>query len=70
MKEWMLDPDIQKRGRLFKNWVAHGSMLDIISSAFCPEHPEKSTWKDLKWSCGLSVEEAYEQLRKKLEKGR
>jgi ParB family chromosome partitioning protein len=70
MTEWMLDPEIQKRGKLFKNWVAHGAMLDVMGSAFCPEHSEESTWKDLKWSCGLSVEEAYEMLRKKLEKGR
>lgn len=69
MAEWMLDPEIQKRGKLFKNWVAHGAMLDVIGSVFCPDHPE-TTWKDLKWSCGLSVEEAYEKLRKKLEQGR
>jgi len=72
MAEWINDPEIQKRGALFKNWVAHGAMLDVISSAFCPnDGPQKSTWKDLKWSCcGLSVEEAYDMLLKKLEKGR
>jgi ParB family chromosome partitioning protein len=71
MAEWMNDPEIQKRGALFKNWVAHGAMLDVISSVFCPNDPEKSTWKDLRWSCcGLSVEEAYDMLLKKLEKGR
>ena len=72
MAEWMNDPEIQKRGGLFKNWVAHGAMLDVMSSVFCPKDgPEKSTWKDLRWSCcGLPVEEAYEMLRKKLEKGR
>lgn len=72
MAEWMKDPEIQKRGALFKNWVAHGAMLDVISSVFCPnDGPEKSSWKDLKWSCcGLSVEEAYDMLLKKLEKGR
>lgn len=66
MMEWMLDPDIQKRGKLFKNWVAHGAILDVIGSVFCPDHPEKSASEDLKWSCGLSVKEAYEILRKKL----
>ena len=70
MMEWVLDPEIERRGKLFKNWVAHGAMLDVIGSAFCPEHSEESTWKNLKWSCGLPVEEAYEMLRKKLEKGR
>lgn len=67
MMEWMLDPEIQKRGKLFKNWVAHGTMLEVMGSVFCPKDGEKSDWKNLKWSCcGLSVEEAYEMLRKKL----
>lgn len=67
MTEWMLDPEIQKRGKLFKNWVAHGAMLDVMGSVFCPKDGEKSDWKNLRWSCcGLSVEEAYEMLRKKI----
>ena len=71
MTEWMLDPDIQKRGKLFKNWVAHGAMLDVMGSVFCPKDGEESDWRNLRWSCcGLSVEETYEMLGKKLEMGR
>ena len=67
MTEWMLDPEIQKRGKLFKNWVAHGALLDVMGSVFCPKDGEKSDWRNLRWSCcGLSVEEGYEMLRKKI----
>jgi len=67
MREWMLDPVIHKRGKLFKNWVAHGTMLDVMGSVFCPKDGEESDWKNLRWSCcDLSVEEAYEMLMKKL----
>lgn len=71
MMEWMLDPEIQKRGKLFKNWVAHGAILDVMGSVFCPNDPDISTHENLRWSCcGSSVSEAYDTLREELSRTR
>lgn len=64
IKEKMKDPKIRERGRLFKDLMAHGIILQYTDVLFCPSHPEKTGV--LKWSCcDNSVEDAYKELSSK-----
>lgn len=57
-------PDVQKRGELFRNWLAHQALLEVIGSAHCPICGADG--RNLVWKChGLNVEEALELAHKK-----
>jgi len=60
-------PDVRRRGKLFRNWVAHYKIIQGISKAFCPRCDEKSG--KLVWSCcELPIEEAYKMAGDEYEK--
>jgi hypothetical protein len=61
-------PEVVQRNKLFKNWLAHGRIIDVLSLLHCPNHPEHD-WRHLKWDCcDMNLEEAIDILKQKLEK--
>lgn len=57
IKETLKDPDVQKRGKMFRNWLAHQAMLNVAGSAFCPVCGKG--WQNLEWTCDhLNIKEA------------
>jgi len=64
MKEILADPDVQRRGKLFRNWLAHQAILNVAGSAFCPVCG--ANWKNLGWKCHeLNVREAEKEAAEK-----
>ncbi len=52
------DPQTRKKGKLFRNWLAHQTMVSMLGSAFCPIGGEEGT---LVWKChDLPLEKAFE----------
>ena len=55
------------RAKLFKNWIAHGHIVSVGDSLFCPICGKPAD-KNLLWKChNLTIIEADEKLHKKLE---
>ena len=58
-------PEFQEQGRLFLNWVAHGSVLNVAGSLFDPM--SGADYKNLVWKdSGLNVLEATDLLAEKV----
>jgi len=63
----LMKPEVKKRGDLFMNWLAHGSIMKVLGSARCPICG--SDWRNLVWKChDLNVEEAYRKTTEKYQK--
>ena len=58
-------PEVKARGHLFRNWIAHRYFLGGAKTSFCPhcgrEHSGRVVWN----CCGMSVDEAYEESKRK-----
>lgn len=48
-KEIFERPETKRKGRLLKNWMAHGHVGDIAGSLFCPKCGKD--YHNLKWAC-------------------
>ena len=58
--EIIKQPEVRERGRLFRNWNAHYTIVQGIQNAFCPDHPEGTGI--LVWSCcSLPAKEALQK---------
>lgn len=63
----LMRPEVKKRGDLFMNWLAHGSILKVLGSAHCPIC--RSDWKNLEWKChSLNLEDAYRKATEEYQK--
>jgi len=58
-------PEFQEQAKLFRNWLAHGSIVNIVGSLFDPE--TGADYKKLVWkNSGLNIVESLELLAKKV----
>lgn len=58
------DEDVKERGELFRNWLAHQTLLEVVGSSRCPICGADG--KNLVWKChGLNVEDALNIVHKK-----
>lgn len=66
--EKLKDPDIQARGELFMDWIAHSVIIQYLDKTFCPHCGiEKSG--ELQWSCcERNVDDSYKELIRRLSK--
>ena len=63
----LMRPEVKKRGDLFMNWLAHGSIMKVLGSTRCPICG--SDWRNLVWKChDLNVEEAYRKTTEEYQK--
>lgn len=61
------DPEVKKRGRLFRNWHSHYILLQGLQNSFCPNCGEEKSGK-LIWSCcGSDVEKGLKMAGDKYE---
>ena len=66
IKERKKDPELIKRGKLVKNWMAHTRILGVMESLRCPICDSDAT--NLVWKChNLTVEAAHKKIKEKLE---
>lgn len=57
-------PIILKRGKLFRNWWNHASVLGIVSALTCPECGGLA--ENLVWKChGMTIQEAVDQAHQR-----
>lgn len=55
-------PEVIKRGKLFRNWLAHTTLHEAAHSASCPECG--ADWTKLRWEChNFDIEESFEKAR-------
>lgn len=58
--------EVKRRGKLFRNWLCHGAVIDVAGSLVCPECGKP--YQNLQWVChGIPVVKAYELAKKKLD---
>lgn len=63
-KTRLADPEVQKKGKLFRNWVAHTTLQGGLESAVCPICG--AGHENLVWKChDLTVKEALGKAREK-----
>lgn len=63
MAQILREPEVIKRGPLFKNWVAHISVAAVLDSLKCPVCGEKA--ENFGWMCHkLNVKKALEKAEK------
>lgn len=68
LKERRSDPSVQERGKLVKNWMAHGSVLSVADSLKCPICGSDAHL--LIWQChpNLNIYESHKIIKDKLER--
>ena len=70
--EILSKPEVKRRGKLFKNWLAHGAVIDVAGSLFCPHPKCGKSYKNLQWVSDkhkpIPVISAYEMAKEALDK--
>ena len=60
-------PEVKEHGRLFRNWLGHEAILNVLGSLQCPECGKD--WKNLVWKChDLNLKDSYEKAHEKYQK--
>ena len=60
-------PEVKEHGRLFRNWLGHEAILNVLGSVQCPECG--SDWTNLVWKChNLNLKDSYERAHAKYQK--
>jgi ParB family chromosome partitioning protein len=60
-------PEVKERGQLFRNWLAHQALMEVIGTARCPICGNDGT--HLVWGChDLSIEDALSMVHKNYQK--
>lgn len=66
--ETLSKPEVQKKGKWFKNWLSHCAISDMAESLFCPKCERRDK---LKWTCcGITINEATTMIKDEIERGR
>ena len=68
LKERRSDPAVQERGKLVKNWMAHGSVLSVVDSLKCPVCGSDAHF--LIWQChpNLNIYESHKIIKDKIKR--
>ena len=57
-------PEVKEHGRLFRNWLGHEAILNVLGSLRCPECG--ADWTNLVWKChNLNLKDSYERAHTK-----
>lgn len=57
-------PEVKEHGRLFRNWLGHEAILNVLGSLQCPECG--ADWTNLVWKChNLNLKDSYEKAHAK-----
>lgn len=65
-EEFLKREDVQERGEIFHNWMAHYHMFAVLGSAKCPIC--KANWENLTWKCHhLNLKQSFEKLQQQME---
>ncbi|MGD9131251.1 MAG: ParB/RepB/Spo0J family partition protein [Candidatus Bathyarchaeota archaeon] len=60
-------PEVKERGELFRNWLAHQALMEVVGSARCPICGKDGA--HLVWKChDLSIEDALAMVHKNYQK--
>jgi len=66
MEERRSDPDVQERGRIVKNWMAHGNVVAVADALRCPICGSDA--HNIVWKChpDLNIYESRKKVKEKL----
>ena len=69
----METPEAKRRGKIFRNWLAHGKLEVAVMSAMCPicgAGPENLVWKCHNLTIEDAVKKATEAFQNSMPKGK
>lgn len=69
LEERRADVDVQERGRIVKNWMAHGNVVAVADALRCPICGSNA--HNIVWKChpDLNIYESQKRVKEKLEGG-